>query len=330
MNTSCGHRSGGNAKPKVTVYERVTERITELLGQGVVPWQKPWHAEVGPPRNGVSGKHYRGLNVFMLSAAGFDSPWWFTPRQVNDLDGHIRRGEKVSWVHFFKPWLPKREPVEPLEVDPDEVEISTRRRPLLICRAHRLINLDQCAGPGVDKFHDEHPPVEGPVRNDNDPIAACDEIVANMPQRPGIRHGGDKALYRQWTDQVHMPRRNTFVSSEAFYAVLFHELTHSTGHRDRLNRKTLTDGTPFGSATYSREELVAEMGAAFLCAMAGIADPTIQNSVAYIHGWLKFLKSDPRDLIIAGAQAQKASEFILGRAGAEKVEADAEMAQAAA
>ena len=328
MTKSTRHRNG--AGNRVTVYERVTERVTELLREGVVPWQKPWHAKVGPPRNGVSGRYYRGLNVFMLSHAGFESPWWFSPKQVNDLGGHIMRGEKVSWVHFWKQWLPKNDPAEPLEVETDEVEISTRRRPVLICRAYRVVNADQCAGPGIDKFRDKHPPVEGPVNNDNDEIASCEGIVADMPQRPGIRYGGDRAFYRPWTDEVHMPRRSTFTSSEAFYSAPFHELTHATGHEDRRNRKTLTDGTPFGSPTYSREELVAEMGAAFLCAMAGIDDPTIQNSAAYIKGWLKFLKSDPKALIIAGAQAQKASDFILGWAGAEQAEADAETAQAAA
>ena len=320
MKRDSGHRNG--AGNRVTVYERVTERVTELLQQGVVPWQKPWHATVGPPRNGVSGKHYRGLNVFMLSHAGFESPWWFSPKQVNDLGGHIIKGEKVSWAHFFKPWLPKSDPAEPLEVETDKAEISTRR-PILIIRAYRIVNLDQCAGPGIDAFRDKHPPVQGPVRNDNEAIAACEDIVADMPQRPGIRYGGDTAYFRPWTDTVHMPRRNTFNSSEDFYATLFHELCHSTGHEDRLNRKTLTDGTPFGSPTYSREELCAEMGAAFLCATAGIDDPTIQNSAAYIHNWLRFLKSDPKALVIAGAQAQKASDFILGWAGVEQVESEA-------
>lgn len=321
MKRAYGHRNG--AGNRVTVYERVTERVTELLSEGVVPWQKPWHAKVGPPRNGVSGKFYRGLNVFMLSHAGFESPWWFSPKQVSDLGGHIIKGEKVSWAHFFKPWLPKRDPAEPLETD----EVSTRR-PILIVRAYRVVNLDQISGPGVDTFREKHPPVSGPV-NDNDPIAACDQIVADMPQRPGIRYGGDKAYFGPWTDTVHMPRRNTFVSSEAFYSVLFHELVHSTGHEDRLNRKTLTDGTPFGSATYSREELCAEMGAAFLCAVAGIDDPTIQNSASYINSWLRFLKSDPKALVVAGAQAQKASDFILGWAGVEQVEAPADTAEAA-
>ena len=327
MTPSDEHRNG--AAKRVTVYERVTEQISALLKQGVVPWQQPWHAEVGPPRNGVSGRHYRGLNVFLLSHAGFDSPWWLTPKQVNGLDGHIKRGEKVSWVHFWGRWLPKAEPNESTEIDADEAAVSTRRRPVSILRAYRVVNLDQCTGPGIDTFRDKHA-AERPGEHDNDPIAGCEEIVANMPQRPDIRYGGDRALYRPWTDRVHLPKRETFTSSEEFYATLFHELVHSTGHRERLNRKTLMDGTPFGSATYSREELVAEMGAAFLCAAAGIDDPTLQNSAAYIASWLKFLRSDSRALIVAGAQAQKAADFVLGWAGVEQVEAAEELAEAAA
>ena len=321
------HPSG--AGNRVTVYERVTERVTELLEQGVVPWQKPWSAKVGPPRNGVSGRFYRGLNVFLLSAAGFDSPWWFTPKQVNDLGGHITKGEKVSWVHFWKQWLPKGDLAdEPLEVETDEVEISTRRRTVLICRAYRVVNLDQIAGPGADKFRAKHPTVERLAKND--PIGGCESIVAGMPDPPSIRYGGNRACYWPGMDQISMPRRETFRSSEAFYATTFHELSHSTGHPDRLNRSTLVAGAPFGSPIYSHEELVAEMGAAFLCAEAGIMDPTIQNSAAYIAGWLKYLKSDPKALIIAGAQAQKASDFILGWAGVEQVEVPAELAEAAA
>ena len=324
------HRNG--AGNRVTVYERVTERVTELLQQGVVPWQKPWHAKVGPPRNGVSGKYYRGLNVFLLSHAGFESPWWFSPKQVNDLGGHIMRGEKVSWIHFFKPWLPKGEPADPLEVETDEVEISTRRRPVLIIRAYRVVNLDQCAGPGVDKFRAKHPPVEGPVNNDND----RDRCMRRDRCRTcrNVRVSGTAAT-RRFTgsgpirctcrDAIHV-----HVFRGVLFSVVFHELTHSTGHEDRLNRKTLTDGTPFGSPTYSREELVAEMGAAFLCAMAGHRRPD-DPELGRLHQRLaEILKSDPKALVIAGAQAQKASDFIMGWAGVEQVEAAAEMAEAAA
>ena len=323
MKQAAGHRNG--AGNRVTVYERVTERITDLLKQGVVPWQKPWDAHVGPPRNGVSGRHYRGLNVFLLSLAGFDSPWWLTPRQVNGLDGHIRKGERVSWIYFWKRWLPKGEPIEASEMEDAAQETPMKTRPVLIARAYRVVNVDQCAGPGIQRFRDKHA-VDRPVQNDNDPIAGCEQIVAGMPDPPAIRHGGDRACYWPAIDQISMPKRETFVSSEAYYSTIFHELCHSTGHPDRLNRKTLVDGTPFGSPTYSREELVAEMGAAFLCATAGIEDPTLQDSASYIDGWLNCLRSDPKALIVAGAQAQKAADYILGWAGVEEVEAAAELA----
>jgi len=327
MNTSAGHRK--DAGTRVTVYERVTQKITELLKQGVVPWQKPWDAHVGPPRNGASGRFYKGLNIFMLSFAGFDSPWWFTPRQVNDLDGHIIKGERVSWVQFFKPWFPKGEPSETAVGNADEAEVSSRRRPVLIVRSYRVVNLVQCTGPGIQRFRDKHP-VDRPARNDNDPIAGCEHIVAGMPSPPSIRHGGNRACYWPDADQISMPKRETFVSSEAYYGTIFHELCHSTGHPDRLNRKSLVAGAPFRSPTYSREELCAEMGAAFLCAAAGIQDPTIENSASYIHGWLKYLSSDSKALLVAGAQAQKAADYVLGRAGVEEVEAAQELAEAAA
>ena len=318
-----------SGKSRITAYERVTERITELLKQGVVPWQKPWQAHVGPPRNGGSGKYYKGLNIFMLSYAGFDSPWWFTPRQVNDLDGHIIKGERVSWVQFFKPWLPKGERSEAPPVDADAAEVSSRRRPVIIVRSYRVVNLDQCTGPGITRFRDKHPD-DRPAQHDNDPIAGCEQIVAGMPNPPAIRHGGNRACYWPANDQISMPKRETFISSEAYYSTAFHELCHSTGHPDRLNRKTLVAGAPFRSPTYTREELVAEMGAAFLCAAAGIEDPTIVNSAAYLQGWLKYLSSDPKALLVAGAQAQKAADYVMGWAGVEEVEAAEESAEAAA
>ena len=309
---------------------RVTEKISELLKQGVVPWQKPWNAHVGPPRNGVSGRFYRGLNIFMLSHAGFDSPWWFSPKQVNDLDAHIRKGEKVSWAHFFKPWLPKGESTE---IFGDRRAGRGGFHPPPAGAHHPGLSGrqpgDQIEGPGADKFRHRHPPAER-IEKDNDPIAGCEQIVEAMPQRPVIRYGGDRAFYRPWADEVHVPRREHFMSSEHFYGTLFHELVHSTGHSERLSRKTLTDGVPFGSPTYSREELVAEMGAAFLCSTAGIEDPTIRNSASYLQSWLKFLRSDPQALVIAGAQAQKAADSILGAAGVEHVEAEAEQVEAEA
>jgi antirestriction protein ArdC len=132
-----------------------------------------------------------------------------------------------------------------------------------------------------------------------------------MPNPPRIGFDGhDKAFYRPVTDSIHLPDRNSFDSAGEYYSTLFHEMTHSTGHQSRLNRSTLTEVVPFGSETYSKEELVAEFGAAFLCAHAGIEN-TVNNSASYINGWLRKLRSDPKLAILAASQGQKAADYIL-------------------
>ncbi len=296
-----------------TIYGRIFEQVETLLKQGVIPWQQPWDPKVGAPRNGISGRFYRGLNVFLLHLAGYESPYWFTPRQVNALDAHIRKGERISWIHFWKPWQPKVEAVDSEE----EQETTRKRKRRLIVRAYRVVNLEQCEGPGIEKFREKHQSSEG---ENFEPLRACEEIVENMPEPPAIRYGGSEACYASVADQVQMPPRNSFVSAVEHYATLFHELVHSTGHPKRLDRATVYEAAPFGSPTYSREELVAEMGAAFLCATAGISDPTLRNSVGYIEHWLNFLREDPKALVVAGAQAQKAADYITGSAGVEEVE----------
>jgi antirestriction protein ArdC len=136
-------------------------------------------------------------------------------------------------------------------------------------------------------------------------------MISNMPKRPTIEHGQPQAYYRPLTDTVNMPERCLFPKAEHYYSVLFHELTHSTGHISRLDRATLRDLLAFGDTNYSREELCAEMGAAYLCGATGIANETVNNSAAYIQGWLGKLKHDKKLLIQAAAQAQKAADFIL-------------------
>jgi antirestriction protein ArdC len=181
-----------------------------------------------------------------------------------------------------------------------------RRRPPLL-RYYTVFNTDQTEGIAVPSA------VGTPVA----PIAACEQIVAGMPSAPRIVESidGDGAYYSPRLDVVHMPSRSRFRRSEDFYAVLFHELTHSTGHASRLDRATLRDAGRFGDANYSREELVAEMGAAFLCGVAGIdSNDAVEQSAAYLKGWLSALRADPRMLVVAAAQAQKAADYILGRA----------------
>jgi antirestriction protein ArdC len=139
------------------------------------------------------------------------------------------------------------------------------------------------------------------------------EIVAKMPQPPIIKHGMTQAFYSPANDTIGMPERARFDSEDGYHATLFHELVHSTGHEKRLNRASITERNGFGSNPYCKEELIAELGSAFLCGHAGIVDRTIDGSAAYVEGWLKQLKQDKTLIVSAAAQAQKAADFILNR-----------------
>jgi antirestriction protein ArdC len=280
------------------MYQIVTDKIIGMLEAGVVPWRRPW-SSAGLPRNLVTKKPYRGLNHFLLSASKYVSPFWLTFKQANELGGSIRRGEQSTLIVFWK--------IDQKEHSPQESgKQETHRRFLL--RYYRAFNLEQCDLPQgvIDKL----PKVE---THEHDPIDEAEWIVANMPQRPALETAGSKAFYNLLTDRVTIPPRELFTTAEEYYATLLHELTHSTGHPTRLARETITEAAPFGSATYSKEELCAEMGSAFLCAEAGISSVVIENQAAYVAGWLSKLREDRKLLVYAAAQAQKAADFILGR-----------------
>ena len=272
-------------------YQLITDRILTLLEQGVVPWHQPWAG--GWPRNLVSGRPYRGINVFMLGCQSYPSPWWLTFNQCKERGGSVKRGEKATPVVFWKVNAYTTQ-------DPDNGEEETRTGFLL--RYYHVFNVEQCEGV-------EYPV---PVHHDIQPIAECERIVAEMPNPPVIEHVRQQAYYAPIHDVLNMPPRYLFESAESYYSTLFHELTHSTGHESRLHRPTLTDLCPFGSTNYSKEELVAEMGAAFLCGHTGIANTTVENSAAYIGSWLTRLRSDVTLVVQAASQAQKAVDFILG------------------
>lgn len=286
---------------KHSVYEIVTEKIIAQLEQGVIPWHQPW-AAVGAPVNLPTGRRYRGINVLLLSCAGYSSPYWMTYRQGKLMGGQVRGGEKSTLIVFWK-WLEVDSEPEP------ESEETVRRIPFL--RYYRVFNLEQVDGIPPSRI----PAAETrPVR----PLAAAQALVDAMPNPPRIAHGGDKAFYRPSTDSIQMPKPEAFDSPETFHATLFHELTHASGHPSRLGRFDLSAClAPFGSAEYSREELIAEVGAAFLCAEAGIENATLTNSAAYIQNWLGVLKNDRRMVVLAAAQAQRAVDLILNRSQQE-------------
>lgn len=276
-------------------YDRITDRIIALLEQGTVPWHKPWKVSTQLPRNLVSKKPYRGINVFLLIALSYESPFWLTFRQVAALGGSVRKGEKACPVVFWKQ----------LKVE-DQGSTEPRRVPLL--RFYHVFSVSQCDGlkPGT---------VETTAN-----LSKPEDILANMPQPPTVKHGMAKAWYSPREDCVGLPPAERFDTPEDYYVTLFHELVHATGHEKRLKRAAVVDAAGFGSDPYCKEELVAELGAAFLCGQAELAGRVIDNSAAYLQGWLTQLRNDRTLIVQAAAQAQKAADFILGRTFSEATE----------
>ncbi|PLX83668.1 MAG: hypothetical protein C0617_11075 [Desulfuromonas sp.] len=274
----------------MNVYDMVTNRIMELLEKGEIPWRKPWACR-GGPRNIVSRKEYRGINQFLLNCSPYSSPYWLTFKQAKEKGGGIRKGEKATQVVFWK-LLNRDEGGE------------ERKVPLL--RYYNVFNLDQteCIDP---------PPEEEEQVNPFKPIQQAEQVISNMQQKPDIRFGGHRAYYSPHLDYIQLPPKDSFHSPEEFYSTAFHELSHATGHPNRLGRKGITETSYFGSHTYSQEELVAEFGASMLCGVSGIEQATLENSAAYIQGWLRVLKGDKKLLVHAAAQAQRAADYILNR-----------------
>jgi antirestriction protein ArdC len=280
----------------MNVYEIITERILKKLEAGTVPWRKPWQGgDAGIPRNVATGFPYRGINPFLLAGAGYASPYWLTFRQAKRRGGTVRKGEHGTPVIFWK-WR-----------DPENGEGGDDERTIPILRYYLVFNIEQCDGVSI-------PVTSLAPQRAFAPITRCEEVVERMPDAPRIEHGRTEAAYLPARDTVILPDRSAFESEAAYYATLFHELAHATGHARRLARPAVMDAASFGSHAYSKEELVAEMGAAFLCSHAGIEAATLESAASYIDGWIRVLRGDSRLVIQAAAHAQRAADFILGRA----------------
>ena len=277
-------------------HDRVTERIIEQLEQGTVPWHSPHTATVGFPRNFQSGKDYRGINVMLLGMAGYVSPWFMTYKQTQERGGQVRRGEKGYFVIKYGTYTKE-------DQDGQEEERG-------YLKAYTVFNASQIDGV-------EFPEIERALSVDGGCLTSAQAIVDGMPNPPVIHEGRSvRTCYYPKDDSIDIPHRAHFESEKRFYKSLYHELTHASGAAKRLARKTLLEnkGQVMGSlATYSKEELVAELGAAFLCAHAGIVIDDHENSAAYLDGWLKVLKqgSNRRWIVEAAGQAQKAVDYIL-------------------
>ena len=277
------------------IYDLITNRILDLLAEGVVPWRRPWSGEAARPKNLISGKAYRGINPFLLQCSGYDDPHWLTFQQARKLGGAVRKGQKGMPVVFWK-WH---------EVENTETGENER---VPVCRYYTVFNVEQC-----DLPDDKRPEAVEIELFDFEPIETCEAVVAAMPKPPTIEYQGHQAVYQPKVDTVRIPEPSRFAKPSEFYSTLYHELAHASGHQSRLNRKGITQPTRFGSSEYAREELVAEIAATFLCGHCGIERETLVNSAAYIDTWMKRLRGDNRLVIVAGAAAQKASDYILGQ-----------------
>ncbi len=281
-------------------YETITARILELIDAGTCPWRMPWSKiDIATQRNGVSNAGYRGINQVLtyLTAysMGYTSPLWLTYKQASDLGGQVRKGEKGTPVVRFGEYT--RE-------DGDGNESTAA-----FLKQYYVFNAAQIDGLDDDKYK----PAVVEQRDSVQAIDACEQIVANWIGKPAISNEGQRACYSPQFDRVKMPLQATFESDEAYYGTLFHELGHATGHESRLARKGVTDQVSFASHEYGCEELVAEFTAAFCCQAAGIDSATIDQSASYLESWRKAIKADPKLLVVAAGQAQKAADMILGK-----------------
>lgn len=295
-------------EPRKDPYQTVTDIIIEHLERGVVPWHCPWQREVGIPRNFHTGRTYQGVNVLLLGLRHLPSPYWLTFRQAQELGGHIRKGEHGA--HVIKVGEIQRSQAER---DPANESAEPQGKRLFL-RKYTVFNETQIEGI-------EFPAALNIARlSTSERIQAAEQVVAEMQRPPFIKEGASTvACYRMATDTIHMPSFSSFDSAESFYLTLYHEMCHSTGHPNRLNRESLIKHDGFGGKVYSQEELVAEMGAAFLGMETHLVRDAHEQSAAYLQNWLDVLrvKEHKRWIINAASQAGKAADYVMNRATAD-------------
>ena len=288
-------------KPKLDIYRAVTDSIVEAIEKGAGPVEFPWHRQTahGLPANAYTDQHYRGVNVVVLWVAaavrGYGSPFWGTYRQWRELGAQVRRGERAALIVFYKE-------IDRSPQDGDESAITEEPAPRLVARASWVFNADQ-----VDGYKPAGPP---PV-DKTERLQRVEEFVEASGSV--VRHGGHRACYDPTTDHIQMPERASFVGTstttptEGYYSVLLHELVHWTGAPHRLARDL---SSRFGSEAYAMEELVAELGSAFLCAILGVSPAPRPDHAAYVDHWLAVLRSDKRAIFTAASKAMEAVDYL--------------------
>ena len=288
-------------KPKRDLHREITQRFISSLQKGCVPWIKPWKASgnstTGFPVNAANERRYRGINVTILWSAaierGFARDRWLTYRQAQNAGGYVRRHEKGTPVVLYRT----------IEAKTDDKEQSVDEpKTFKVARCFTLFNVEQCRSLPSS--------VMGDAISDNPPSEGFPAVAALVDRsRAKIRHGGDVATYVPFADVVKMPDAKLFAAPEHYYATLLHELTHWSGHATRLNRPGIVETHAFNSVSYAFEELVAEIGSAFLCAELGIRGDLRHEG--YIQSWIKLMEDKPNAIFRASAEAQAAFDYLI-------------------
>lgn len=293
------------------VYQIVTDKVLAMIDSGVAPWTRPWKVGAGKQRSIdmiAKGTYYTGINQFMLSMTASMFGWsnvWMTFNMIKARGGTIKEDQKLNGTcaYFYKI-------VEKKNKTTGDTDYT---HPMF--RFFLVYNLDQVDGIIVKGVNDGSVTVP-------DTLPAPQSIVDGYENAPQIRFGGDRACYSPTIDKISMPTLESFDTVENYYATLFHEMAHSTGHLTRLNRKEIMDPITFGSHDYSLEELVAELTSVYLCDNCGISNNrTLESAAGYLAHWHAALKNDPNMFATAASRAQKAATHILGKVE-ETVEED--------
>ena len=277
----------------IDIHQTITNQIIEAMEQARGTGRRLWDSQPSLPLNLTTGKPYQGINTLILWAAGlqhaYTSPYWLTYKQAADKGGQVRKGEHGTLCVFYKPW-------ESTETNRETGETETVKGAVL--KSFRVFNLNQIDG------------IEAPAQESRALFQAIEEAERILQASPAPIHiGGTRAYYVPSRDVIYLPPREDFVTAEAFYSVALHEMTHSTGHASRLARDF---SGRFGTEAYAFEELIAEMGSAFLNADLGIIGSTLQDHADYLAHWVAILRDDKKAILTAAAQASKAHAFIKG------------------
>jgi len=298
-------------KQKFDAFKLITDKIVSMIESGkLTKWAMPWDQVLGADRN-LDNRLYNGANWLILGftrmGMGFTSAQWGSYKAITDKGGTIKKGEKGSLICYWN-WI--KRPHDPPQYDHDGKELE---KSIGFLKGYNVFNLDQTEG--LDHLR--------PAKNGDrklDPIHEADKLIGTWEGKPEVKHGGDSACYSPSKDVVQMPMMDQFHSSEDYYKTLFHELAHSTGHASRLDR---LEKTGFGTDPYAKEELIAELGSAFLCAVAGISEERLdEKSAAYMQHWAAKLKKDKKLFVHAASAANKAAGMVSEAYVTERDEAE--------